>query len=105
MKEDSKVRRFIRVTIAITEEKGGGFSAVCNELGTASCGDTLDEVRKNILEAIEVHLNALESCGERNRFFKSKNIKLISSENRPKTRKISVPSQSLTMLRDIPVNA
>ena len=46
----------------------------CPELGTTSCGDTIEEALSNLEEAIEVHLNALEEIGERERVFEEKNI-------------------------------
>ena len=39
---------------AIIEREGGGFVALCPELDVASQGDTIDEARKNLHEALEL---------------------------------------------------
>jgi predicted RNase H-like HicB family nuclease len=39
---------------AIIEREGGGFVALCPELDVASQGDTIDEARKNLQEALEL---------------------------------------------------
>ena len=39
---------------AIIEREGGGFVALCPELEVASQGDTIDEARKNLQEALEL---------------------------------------------------
>ena len=62
------------VLTQIVEEEGEQFVSYCLELGTASCGDTIEEALHNLEEAIEVHLNALEETGEWERVFREKNI-------------------------------
>jgi predicted RNase H-like HicB family nuclease len=39
---------------AIIEREGDGFVALCPELDVASQGDTIDEARKNLQEALEL---------------------------------------------------
>jgi predicted RNase H-like HicB family nuclease len=39
---------------AIIEREGGGFVALCPELDVASQGDTIEEARKNLQEALEL---------------------------------------------------
>ena len=39
---------------AIIEREGDGFVALCQELDVASQGDTVDEARKNLQEALEL---------------------------------------------------
>jgi predicted RNase H-like HicB family nuclease len=39
---------------AIIEREGNGFVALCPELDVASQGDTIDEARKNLQEALEL---------------------------------------------------
>jgi predicted RNase H-like HicB family nuclease len=39
---------------AIIEREGGGFVALCPELDVTSQGDTIDEARKNLQEALEL---------------------------------------------------
>jgi predicted RNase H-like HicB family nuclease len=40
----------------IIERDGGGFVALCPELDVASQGDTVEEARLNLIEAIELFL-------------------------------------------------
>ena len=58
----------------VVEEDDGQFAAYCLELGTATCGDTIEEALSNLQEAIVVHLNALDEVGTRERVFKERNI-------------------------------
>jgi predicted RNase H-like HicB family nuclease len=39
---------------AIIEEEGGGYVALCPELDIASQGDTIEEARDNLREALEL---------------------------------------------------
>jgi len=42
------------------------YSSVCIELGIASCGYTIEEAYKNIIEAVEIHLNDARELGTLN---------------------------------------
>ena len=55
------------------------FVSTCIELGTASCGDTIQEAFENLEEAIAVHLNALEELGETERVFHERGIEILRS--------------------------
>lgn len=70
---------YICVTFSIVPEEGK-YTAYCEELGTATCGDSIDEAIKNIREAILVDLNTMEHYGERARFFSKRGIRVY---NRP----------------------
>ena len=63
----------------IVEKDEDSFIATCLELGTATCGDSIEEAFENLEEAIWVHLNALEEVGERDRVFRENNIEIVSS--------------------------
>ena len=39
---------------AIIEHEGDGYTALCPELDIASQGDSVEEARKNLIEAIEL---------------------------------------------------
>ena len=65
------------VLTELVEPDGDQFTAYCLELGTASCGDTIQEAFSNLEEAIWVHLNELEAVGQRERVFREKNIAII----------------------------
>lgn len=40
-------------------EEAGGYASVCPELVIASCGDTIDEARAMLIEAIELTLEEM----------------------------------------------
>ena len=44
----------IRQLTAIIEKEGDGYVALCPEVDVASQGDTIDEARRNIKEALEL---------------------------------------------------
>lgn len=46
---------------AIIEREGEGYAALCPELDVASQGDTIEEARKNLLEAVELFLECASS--------------------------------------------
>lgn len=48
----------LRYTAEIYEEDGG-YSSICPELVVASCGDTIDEARAMLIEAIELTLEEI----------------------------------------------
>jgi len=51
--------------IVIEEGNDGSFSAYVPDLpGCVSCGDTLDELRHNIRDAVHLHLESLRDHGE-----------------------------------------
>ena len=70
----------IILTISFSEEKEGVWLAVCDELGTSTYGDTFEEVKKEILELIKLHLNTLEKVGDREKFFKENKIKTYTKD-------------------------
>ena len=64
------------VLTGIVEPEGDQYVSFCRELGTASCGDSSDEALRNLGDAIDVHLNALEETGELERVFRERNIRI-----------------------------
>jgi len=50
-----------RVFTAIVQREGDGYVAICPELDVASQGDTIEESRKNLQEAVELFLEAASS--------------------------------------------
>lgn len=69
----SRAVGYIVVTYRVYPEDGQ-FVSVCEELGTSSCGDTVDEALRNIEDATKLYLNAIEAAGERDRIFRERNI-------------------------------
>lgn len=52
-------------TVVIERAADGSYSAYVPDLpGCVSCGDSLDEVRSLIREAVELHIESLRSHGE-----------------------------------------
>ncbi len=43
-----------RVFTAIIENEGQGYTALCPELDIASQGDSVEQARKNLIEAVEL---------------------------------------------------
>ena len=77
------------ILTTILRQEDDIWSAECKELGTASCGDTFEEARANLREAIGLHLNTLEDVGECERFLKENNIKTYT--NIPKRISARIP--------------
>jgi predicted RNase H-like HicB family nuclease len=44
-------------------EPGGGYSALCPELGVASQGETIEEAETNLKEAVELYLESARELG------------------------------------------
>lgn len=47
----------------IREEREGGYSVVCPQLGVASQGETIDEAKRNIVEAVELYFESAKALG------------------------------------------
>ena len=75
----SEPGRFIEITIVL-EREGSQWVSRCPELGTASCGDSMDEARENIREAVEVHLDALTHLGTLEHVLREKGLTLRTLE-------------------------
>ena len=88
-----KHRCYIKVTVIFQQESDGRWTAECQELGTATFGNSLEEAREFIKEAIELHLNSLERNGQRERFFQENGIVLIKDK----------PPQNVD-IENVPVN-
>jgi len=99
----SQGERYITVTLVI-QPADGKYASHCVELGTASCGDTVEEAVANIKEAVLVDLSALEQIGERARFFRERGIKMKSrrpARQVPVRRKVY--RDAFTTVEDVPV--
>lgn len=46
---------------AVIEREGAGFVSVCPELDVASQGDTIEDARANLAEAVEVFLESADA--------------------------------------------
>jgi predicted RNase H-like HicB family nuclease len=76
-----KTRGYVVLTLKF-QKKGKRWTALCEELGTATFGRSLPEADQRLKEAVMLHINALEDVGERRRFFKEHNIQVYSEKPR-----------------------
>jgi len=74
---------FIILTNIFIEEDNG-YVVRCSELGISTQGDTFEEAKENIKDAINVFLNNMESLGLRDKIFREKNIKVYRYREVPK---------------------
>src|SRR3989442_294007 len=73
---------FVILTLAFRQD-GRRWTGECLELGTATYGRTLKQVRNELAELVSLHLNALEDVGERDRFFREHGIRFYSDDVSP----------------------
>lgn len=52
------------VLTAIIRKEHGSYSSWCPEIDVASQGDTIEEARKNLKEAVELHVETLLADGK-----------------------------------------
>ncbi|CDM95245.1 type II toxin-antitoxin system HicB family antitoxin [Limnospira fusiformis KN01] len=57
-----------RQLTAIIEREGDGYFSLCPELDLASQGDTVEEARSNLMEAIELFLEMADASEIERRF-------------------------------------
>jgi predicted RNase H-like HicB family nuclease len=62
----------VQVT-AIIEREGDGYVALCPELDVASQGETIEDARKNLQEAVDIFLDTADpseiQCRERSEIY------------------------------------
>lgn len=75
---------YVILTYKVWAEKGQ-FVSECQELGVASCGDTIDEAFRNIQDAVTLYLNSIEEQGDRPRIFKERGIRMLKAPRAPKS--------------------
>ena len=57
------MKKQLLLNISVKEEPEGGYSVVCTDLDVASQGETIEEAKKNIKEAVELYLESAEELG------------------------------------------
>ncbi len=65
---DSRLMQKTRQLTAIIEREGDGYFSLCPELDLASQGDTVEEARSNLMEAIELFLEMADASEIERRF-------------------------------------
>ena len=94
---------FIFVT-GIVEPEGDQFVSYCRELGTTSCGDTVDEAFYALKEAITVHLDDLADMGELRQFLRERYVNIeIAPDPRLHELNLPVPLETILSIFQHPV--
>jgi predicted RNase H-like HicB family nuclease len=88
---------YIFLTIILEKQNSDHWTVECRELGTATFGNSIEDARSKIEEAICLHLNTLEEVGERERFFKENKIKLHTKQ--PTSIKVDVSTNPRTFVQ------
>ena len=73
--KSEKTTGYVILTGVIEPEDEGGFTAVCPELGVASCGDTVEEALDMLGEAIDVQLEDLQDLGQLDGVLRGSSVK------------------------------
>jgi predicted RNase H-like HicB family nuclease len=69
MKQESDMEKVLQLT-AVIEREGDGYVATCPEVDVVSQGDTVEEARRNLLEAVEGFFEAASASEIRRRLKK-----------------------------------
>ena len=80
--EGGAVKGFVILTLAFRRE-GHMWLGRCLELSTSTYARTLEQVKKELVEMVESHLNVLEEVGERKRFFREHHIEFHTEKEPP----------------------
>lgn len=70
---------YVLLTFRVYPERAQWVSE-CAELGTASCGDSIEEALANIKDATVLYLNTIEGNGSREKVFRQRGIKVVAGE-------------------------
>lgn len=62
--------RDLQQLTALIERKGDGYVALCPELDIASQGDTVEEARRNLVEALEGFFEVADPSEVANRLYR-----------------------------------
>jgi len=72
------------------------WTGECVELGTATYGRTLRQTHDELVELVALHLDALEAVGERERFFRTHDIRFYPDGAAPVEISSNVPVDTET---------
>lgn len=75
------MRTVIKLTLLFHKETDGVWVGVCKELGTATQADSLEQVQRELIDLLQLHLNGLEEVGERERFFRENGITILHNHS------------------------
>lgn len=72
-------RGYILLTFKVHEEDGQ-YVSECDELGVASCGDTIQEAFDALEDAVTLYLETLDEEGERDRVLAERGIHIVPGD-------------------------
>ncbi len=75
----------------------------CEELGVSTFSDSLDEVREALEDLVMLDLNALESIGERERFFEKNGIEFYPYDHPAPERQYMLIPDNLVESKQVPI--
>jgi len=87
---------YILVQHLVEEAEEGGYVSTCPELGIASQGESVGEALNNLRDATYTFLNTIEQLGDREEFFRRRNIVVHSTRPRTKMRIDLEPSHAVS---------
>ena len=89
---------YIQLTLQITKE-GNAYSSICKELDIASCGDSIEEARDMLIEAIECTLEGQRDLGQLDAYLKAHGVK-VQRHQRKRTEppRIKMPADGSSFL-------
>ena len=96
--------RFIVLTFSIRQD-GNKWLARCVELSTSTFGNTFEETREALKEAVLLHLNTLEDVGECERFLKENHVKVYVNVPHPSSLRVSVKPGVFVTKNITPISA
>jgi predicted RNase H-like HicB family nuclease len=70
---------YILLTLRAYPE-GKQWVSECLELGTTSCGDTIEEALESVKDATLLYLQTIEANGTRERILKEKGVPIVSGD-------------------------
>jgi predicted RNase H-like HicB family nuclease len=74
-----------KIQWTVSQTQTGGFLAVCEPLGLAMEGDSLDDLYRNLSEAIQLVMNDLLRSGELDQFLRARGWHATPTQNVPTT--------------------
>ncbi len=89
------------LTCTIKKEVRGGYSALCPELDVASRGDTIEEAKKNLQEAVAGHLKTAQQEGLLSDILEG--LGISKKDITSKVDHITVPSFSSALAVHLPI--
>jgi predicted RNase H-like HicB family nuclease len=87
-KQMPKTKSSIEVSIYVRKEHKQ-YCSWCPELDVASCGETAEQARLNLEDAIDLYLNTLAEEGELDRVLRERDIKPLEGNQSPDRPEIS----------------